>query len=232
MLEELKDEVYRANMLLPKYNLITFTWGNVSGIDREKGLFVIKPSGVEYDLLKPSDMVVVDLKGKKVEGELNPSSDTLTHLELYLKFPTIGGVTHTHSTHATTFAQAAVAVPALGTTHADYFYGEIPVTPPMTPAEIAADYEANTGKVITRYFAEKSIDPEMMSAVLVHKHGPFTWGKTAAKSVEAAVVLEEVAKMAFMQHSIAGKLEPMSQELLDKHYLRKHGKNAYYGQKG
>ena len=230
MLEQLKKEVWEANMLLPKYGLVTFTWGNVSGIDRESRLVVIKPSGVEYDTMKPEDMVVVDLNGKVVEGDLNPSSDTPTHVEFYKAFPNIGGVTHTHSSYATSFAQAGRGVPALGTTHGDYFYGEIPCTRKMTPEEIATDYEKNTGLVIIETFKDK--DPDAIPAVLVHSHGPFTWGKNAVDSVHHAVILEECAKMAIRAYALNPGLEPMQQELLDKHYLRKHGANAYYGQKG
>ncbi len=231
MLEQLKKEVYEANMLLPKYGLITFTWGNVSGIDREKGLIVIKPSGVEYDVMKPEDMVVVDLNGKVVEGDLNPSSDTPTHIEFYKAFPNIGGVTHTHSTYATSFAQAGVGVLPLGTTHGDYFYGEIPCTRKMTPEEIGSEYEKNTGLVITETFRERNIDPDQIPAVLVCSHGPFTWGKDAVDSVHHSVILEECAKMALFANQIRGEKVPhMQQELLDKHYLRKHGANAYYGQ--
>ena len=228
MLEQLKKEVYEANMLLPKYGLITFTWGNVSGIDREKGLIVIKPSGVEYDVMKPEDMVVVDLNGKVVEGDLNPSSDTPTHIEFYKAFPNIGGVTHTHSTCATSFAQAGKGVPALGTTHGDYFYGEIPCTRAMTPEEIRGEYEKETGKVIIETF--NGVDPMSIPAVLVKSHGPFTWGKDAHEAVHNSVVLEEVAFMNYHALTIAPTAGRMQQELLDKHYLRKHGANAYYGQ--
>lgn len=228
MLEELKKSVCRANLLLPKFGLITFTWGNVSGIDRERSLVVIKPSGVSYEEMKPEDMVVVDLfTGRPVEGALNPSSDTPTHLELYKAFPTLGGVVHTHSRWATTMAQAGLPIPALGTTHGDYFYGEIPVTRKMTPAEIAGDYEKETGTVILETFQGKSAAD--IPAVLVHSHGPFTWGTDPENAVHNAVVLEEVAFMAW--HDIAiHRAQPMQQELLDKHYLRKHGPNAYYGQ--
>lgn len=229
MLEQLKKEVWEANMLLPKYGLVTFTWGNVSGIDRSSGLVVIKPSGVEYDTMKPEDMVVVDLNGKVVEGDLNPSSDTPTHVEFYKAFPNIGGVTHTHSSYATSFAQAGRGVPALGTTHGDYFYGEIPCTRKMTPEEIAGEYEKNTGLVIIETFKDK--DPDAIPAVLVHSHGPFTWGKNAVDSVHHAVILEECAKMAIRAYTLNPELQPMQQELLDRHYLRKHGANAYYGQK-
>jgi len=224
MLEELKERVLRANLMLPKYGLVTFTWGNVSGIDRRSGLVVIKPSGVDYDGMQAGDMVVVDLDGNRVEGRYKPSSDTPTHVELYKAFPDIGGIVHTHSRWATIFAQMGRGVPATGTTHADYFYGEVPCTRLMTPEEIRGEYEKETGKVIIETFADK--DPNTIPACLAHSHGPFTWGATPEKAVESAVVLEEVA---FMQwHADA---QPMQQELLDKHYLRKHGKNAYYGQK-
>lgn len=230
MLEQLKEQVCKANLLLPKYNLVTFTWGNVSGVDREKGLMVIKPSGVEYDEMKPSDMVVVDLKtGKKVEGDLNPSSDTDTHVELYNAFKNIGGVVHTHSRWATTFAQAGKGIPALGTTHADYFYGEIPCTRKMTPREIAGKYELETGLVITETF--EKINPDEIPSVLVHSHGPFSWGTDPFNAVHNAVVLEELAFMAWHNIMLNPQIQPMQQELLDKHYLRKHGANAYYGQK-
>ena len=230
MLEQLKKEVFEANMLLPKYGLITFTWGNVSGVDREKGLMVIKPSGVEYDTMKPENMVVVDLKtGKKVEGDLNPSSDTDTHVALYNAFPDIKGVVHTHSRWATTFAQAGMGIPALGTTHADYFYGEIPCTRKMTPAEIGGKYELETGNVIVETFNGK--EPNDIPAVLVHSHGPFTWGTDPHNAVHNAVVLEELAFMAWHNIMMNPGINPMQQELLDKHYLRKHGANAYYGQK-
>ncbi len=229
MLKHLKQAVCAANLLLPKYNLVTFTWGNVSGIDREKGLVVIKPSGVEYDTMRPEDMVVVDLKtGKVVDGELNPSSDTPTHLELYRKFPEIGGIVHTHSRWATIFAQAGRGIPAYGTTQGDYFYGEIPCTRKMTEKEIKGEYELNTGKVIVETFKGKN--PGDMPAVLVHSHGPFTWGTSPENAVHNAVVLEEVAMMA-LHTELLGQREPMQQVLLDKHYLRKHGANAYYGQK-
>lgn len=230
MLEDLKQAVWEANLRLPKHNLVTFTWGNVSGIDRQKGLMVIKPSGVEYDALKPSDMVVVDLEtGKTVEGDLNPSSDTDTHLVLYRAFPNIGGVVHTHSRWATIFAQAGRGVPALGTTHGDYFYGEIPCTRRMTAEEIGGRYELETGNVIVERF--RHLDPDSVPAVLVHSHGPFCWGKDAKEAVHNAVVLEEVAFMAWHNLALDAALPPMQQELLDKHFLRKHGKNAYYGQK-
>lgn len=233
MLEALKKEVYEANMALVKHNLIVFTWGNVSGIDREKGLFVIKPSGVEYDKLTPDDMVVVDLDGNVVEGRYKPSSDTPTHLELYRAFPTVGGVTHTHSLYATSFAQAGRGVLPYGTTHGDYFDGEIPCTRKMTAAEIKGEYEKETGTVIIEGFRERGIDPDRMHAVLVHSHGPFTWGKNAMASVEAAVVLETVAQMALNTEMLTTAVSPapvMQQDLLRKHFDRKHGPGAYYGQ--
>ncbi len=228
MLENLKIDVCEANLELKRRELIIYSWGNVSGIDRDKGLVAIKPSGVSYDTLTPDDIVLLDLDGNVVEGELRPSSDTPTHLELYRQFPTIGGVCHTHSLHATIWAQACRAIPCLGTTHADYYYGAIPVTPLMTDGQIESDYELNTGKVIVDTFA--SIDANQMPAVLVANHGPFTWGPTPAKSVEAAVVLEQVAEMALKTAILKPELPAISQTLLDKHYLRKHGKNAYYGQ--
>ncbi len=231
MLEKLKKEVFEANMLLPKHNLITFTWGNVSGIDRETGYIVIKPSGVEYDVMKAEDMAVVDLNGNRIEGNLNPSSDTPTHIELYKAFPGIGGIVHTHSRWATTFAQAGRGIPALGTTHADYFYGEIPCTRKMAPEEIRSAYEKETGTVIIERFKKGNIKPEDVPGVLVYSHGPFTWGTDSHNAVHNAVVLEEVAFMAWHNLVLSGgTIPPMQQELLDKHYLRKHGKNAYYGQ--
>lgn len=230
MLEKLKEEVCRANLLLPKYGMVTFTWGNVSAIDRESGLFVIKPSGVEYDEMKPEDMVVVDLEGNVVEGHYKPSSDTPTHLALYKAFPTLGGVVHTHSRWATSFAQAGRGVPAMGTTQGDYFYGEIPCTRKMTPEEIAGQYELETGNVIIETFKQRNIDPAQVPAVLVHSHGPFTWGTDPFNAVHNAVVLEEVAFMDFHAMALTPNLPPMQQELLDKHYLRKHGPGAYYGQ--
>ena len=232
MLEKLKQEVYEANMALPKHDLVTFTWGNVSGIDRESGLFVIKPSGVDYEKLTPDDMVVVDLEGKKVEGKLNPSSDTETHRVLYRAFPHIGGVVHTHSRWATTFAQAGQGVRAYGTTHADYFYGEIPCTREMTKEEIVDGYEYETGRVIVERFEKYGVNPDDIPAVLVKDHGPFTWGKDAHEAVYHAVVLEEVAMMALHTQILTQSRDPMPQALLDKHCLRKHGPNAYYGQKG
>ena len=231
MLESLKQAVFAANLLLPKYELITFTWGNVSAIDRDSSLVVIKPSGVEYDDMTADDMVVVSLDGTVVEGRLKPSSDTPTHLELYRQFPNIGGVVHTHSTWATVFAQAGRGIPAYGTTHADYFHGEIPCTRGMTDAEIGGAYELETGRVIIETFAARQ--PDHIPAVLVRNHGPFTWGKDAYDAVHNAVVLENLAKMAFLTESLAaGQLaSPMPGTLLDKHFLRKHGANAYYGQK-
>ena len=231
MLEKLKEEVYKANMELPAKGLVLFTWGNVSAIDREKGLVVIKPSGVDYDKMKVEDMVVVDLDGKVVEGELNPSSDTPTHVELYKKFPNIGGIVHTHSTNATIWAQSGRDIPAYGTTHADYFYGPIPCTRKMTPEEIKGEYEKETGTVIIETFEKRNIDPKFVPAVVVHSHGPFTWGKNAAEAVYNSVVLEELSKMAIYTEQINKDIKPMQQELLDKHFLRKHGENAYYGQK-
>ena len=228
MLEELKVAVCEANLQLPAYGLVTFTWGNVSGIDREKGLIVIKPSGVEYSSLKPEDMVVVSLEtGKVVEGNYKPSSDTPTHLELYRAFPELGGIVHTHSRWATCWAQAGRSLPAYGTTHADYFYGGVPCTRLMTPEEIAGEYEAETGKVIIEAFAGKQAAD--VPGVLVYSHGPFSWGKDPAEAVHNAVVLEEIAMMAVYTEQL-GNTTPMQQELLDKHFLRKHGKNAYYGQ--
>ena len=229
MLEQLKKEVYEANMLLPKYNLVTFTWGNVSGIDRESGLFVIKPSGVDYDKLRPEDMVVVDLDGNRVEGEMNPSSDTATHVELYKAFPNIGGIVHTHSPWATSWAQAGRGIPCYGTTHADYMYGEIPCVQNLTREEIEEAYEKNTGVLIAEYFKDK--DYLAMPAVLCKNHGPFTWGKNAHEAVHNAVVLENVAMMACRCEMVNPQVQPAPQELQDKHYLRKHGPNAYYGQK-
>lgn len=229
MLEQLKNEVLEANLMLPTYGLVTFTWGNVSGIDREKGLVVIKPSGVEYDNMTSDDMVVVSLEtGEVVEGKYKPSSDTPTHLELYRAFKDLGGIVHTHSRYATSFAQAGKGIVPFGTTHADYFYGEIPCTRAMTQKEISGEYEKETGTVIIESF--KDIDPMSIPGVLVKSHGPFTWGKTPYEAVHNAVVLEEVALMNINTMIVNSDVSRMQQELLDKHYLRKHGKNAYYGQ--
>ena len=230
MLEELKKQVYEANMLLPAYKLITFTWGNVSGIDREKGLFVIKPSGVEYDVLKPEDMVVLDLDGNVVEGDYRPSSDTATHLEIYKAFKEVGGVVHTHSSYATSWAQAGRDIPCYGTTHADYFYGDIPCLRCLNADEIKEAYEANTGHLIVNEFNRMGRDPMAVPAVLCKNHGVFTWGKDAIDAVHSAVVTEEVAKMAFRTELINKDVKPAPKELQDKHYYRKHGANAYYGQ--
>jgi L-ribulose-5-phosphate 4-epimerase len=229
MYEELRHSVCGANLLLVKYKLVTFTWGNVSGIDRDAGVVVIKPSGVAYEQLSPEKMVVLDLDGKVIEGELRPSSDTPTHLELYRSFKDIGGICHTHSPKATIWAQACEEIPCFGTTHADNFYGAVPVTEIMTVEEIENDYELNTGRVIVRRF--EGIDPAQIPAVLVANHGPFTWGANAEKAVENAVVLEQLADMALGTVILKADQEPISQALLDKHYLRKHGKEAYYGQK-
>ncbi len=230
MLEELKKKVYDANMLLPQYGLVTFTWGNVSGIDRATGLFVIKPSGVEYDKLLPEDMVVVDLNGKKVEGKYNPSSDTDTHMVLYNKFSDIGGIVHTHSPWATSWAQAGRDIPCYGTTHADYLYGEVPCARNLTKEEIDEAYERNTGIIIAEEFEQRGKDYVATPAVLCKNHGPFTWGKDAHEAVHNAVVLEEVAKMAAICEMLKPNNKPAPQELQDKHYYRKHGANAYYGQ--
>ncbi len=231
MLEQLKEQVCKANLLLPRYSLVTFTWGNVSAIDRERGLAVIKPSGVEYDAMTPEDMVVVDLEGKVVEGKWRPSSDTPTHVALYQAFPGCGGIVHTHSRWATTFAQAGMDIPAMGTTQGDYFYGAIPCTRPMTEEEIKGEYEKETGNVIIETFRRRKIDPEQVPGVVVFSHGPFAWGKDAMEAVHNAVVMEEVAFMDWHAMMIAPDRGAMQQALLDKHYLRKHGKNAYYGQK-
>lgn len=230
MLEQLKEEVYLANMELPRYGLVTFTWGNVSGIDRENGLFVIKPSGVAYEALTPDDMVVIDLEGKRVEGRYNPSSDTATHLELYKAFPEIGGVVHTHSPEATAWAQAGRGIPLYGTTHADYFFGEIPCARSLMPKEIEEAYEANTGKVIIETFRSRQLNPMHTPAVLCVNHGPFTWGKDAAEAVHNAVVLEEVARMAARTEQINPNVTVAPDCIRDKHFYRKHGENAYYGQ--
>lgn len=231
MLEDLKKIVFEANELLPKYKMVTFTWGNVSGIDREKKLMVIKPSGIDYEKMKVDDMVVVDMSGKVIEGEYNPSSDTDTHIALYKACPEIGGIVHTHSRYATAWAQACQDIPALGTTHADDFYGSIPCTRAMTKAEIAGSYEKETGSVIIETFKSRNLDMMSIPGVLVYSHGPFAWEKDPMAAVKKAVILEEVAFMAYHSVTINEKLKLMQQDLLDKHYLRKHGVNAYYGQK-
>ena len=230
MLEELKRLVYEANMELPARGLITYTWGNVSGIDREKGLIVIKPSGVSYDKMKASDMVVVDLDGNVVEGDLRPSSDTPTHIELYKKYPNIGGVVHTHSSFATSWAQAKRDIPSYGTTHADTFYGPVPCTRSLTKEEIKDEYEKNTGSVIIETLTERNIDELSVPGIIIASHGPFAWGETASKAVLNAVVLEEVAKMAIRTENLNKDITSIPSELQDKHYFRKHGANAYYGQ--
>lgn len=230
MLEKLKEEVFQANLDLPKHGLVKFTWGNVSAIDREQNLFVIKPSGVDYDGMTASDMVVCDLNGNVVEGKLNPSSDTATHAVLYQKFPEIGGIVHTHSSWATIWAQAGLDIPAMGTTHADTFYGAIPCARFLTEAEIERGYEAETGNVIVETFAERKLNPLEVPGVLLHGHGPFTWGKDAASAVVNAVVLDEVAKLNLYTRELNHFAELLPQRVLDKHYLRKHGKDAYYGQ--
>ena len=231
MLKKLKHAVYEANMELPHRGLVTYTWGNVSGIDRERGLVVIKPSGVSYDELTPDDLVVLDLDGKVVDGKLNPSSDTKTHLELYKAFPEIGGIVHTHSPYAVGWAQAGRDIPAYGTTHADYFYGPVPCCRSLTEQEVEEDYERNTGLVIVETFRQRELDPVHVPGAICRNHGPFTWGKNAAQAVYHAVVLEEVAKMAVYTTQIAPDAQPAPQYVLDKHFLRKHGPNAYYGQK-
>lgn len=230
MYKKLKKKVLEANLLLPKYDLITFTWGNVSEIDRELGVVAIKPSGVEYDDMKVDDIVVVDLDGNVLDGKLKPSSDLMTHLELYKSFESIGGVVHTHSRHATSFAQAGKDIVALGTTQADYFYGNVPCTRQMTPEEIAQDYELNTGKVIVETFVENNINAAEVPGVVVYSHGPFAWGSDCMNAVHNAVVLEEVARMNINVAILNPNIERMQQELLDKHFKRKHGPNAYYGQ--
>ena len=231
MLKKLKHAVYEANMELPHRGLVTYTWGNVSGIDRERGLVVIKPSGVSYDELTPDDLVVLDLDGKVVDGKLNPSSDTKTHLELYKAFPEIGGIVHTHSPYAVGWAQAGRDIPAYGTTHADYFYGPVPCCRSLTEQEVEEDYERNTGLVIVETFRQRELDPVHVPGAICRNHGPFTWGKDAAQAVYHAVVLEEVAKMAVYTTQIAPDAQPAPQYVLDKHFLRKHGPKAYYGQK-
>ena len=230
MLEELKKEVYAANMELPRRGLVTYTWGNVSGIDRASGLFVIKPSGVDYEILKPEDLVVMDLEGNKVEGKLKPSSDTETHRAIYNAFPTVGGIAHTHSTYAVSWAQAGRDIPAYGTTHADYFYGDIPCTRSLTAEEIEEAYELNTGKVIVETFERRKINPVHIPAVICAYHGPFTWGKNAAQAVYHSVVLEEIARMATLTEINNPKVAGTPQYVLDKHFMRKHGPKAYYGQ--
>ncbi|MEZ3505249.1 MAG: L-ribulose-5-phosphate 4-epimerase [Lachnospiraceae bacterium] len=229
-MEELKQKVFEANMLLPKYGLVTFTWGNVSGIDRESGLFVIKPSGVDYETMTKDDMVVMDLNGNRVEGHYKPSSDTPTHLELYKAFPEVGGIVHTHSSYATSWAQAGRGIPCYGTTHADYMYGEIPCARCLSKEEIDGAYEENTGHLIVELFKSLDKDPMAVPAVLCKNHGPFAWGKDPHEAVHNAVVLEEVAKMAYRAETINARIQPAPQELQDKHYFRKHGANAYYGQ--
>ncbi|MCQ2406530.1 MAG: L-ribulose-5-phosphate 4-epimerase [Oscillospiraceae bacterium] len=229
MLEELKEQVLLANLMLPRYGLVLFTWGNASGIDREKGLVVIKPSGLSYDEMKAEDMVVLDLDGNVAEGKLRPSSDTPTHLELYKAFPELGGIVHTHSRYATAFAQAGRPISCFGTTHADYFCGEVPVTRPMRPDEINGEYEKETGRVIAEAFADKN--PAYVPGVLVRSHGPFTWGRDAAEAAHNAAVLEEVAFMNFSTLMLNPEAEPVGSELLGRHFFRKHGANAYYGQK-
>lgn len=233
MLKSLKEQVYEANMLLPRYNLVTFTWGNVSGIDRDKGLFVIKPSGVPYEIMKPEDMVVMDMEGNKVQGKLNPSSDTPTHAELYRRFETIGGIVHTHSRWATIWAQAGRAIPPYGTTHADYIYGEVPCVRALTKAEVDRAYELETGRAIAEHFEANDINPQYVPAVLLHTHGPFSWGKDPQEAVHNAVVLEEVAMMAWHTENLnpAAPKDKMPGYIMDKHFLRKHGPDAYYGQK-
>ncbi|MEN4909519.1 L-ribulose-5-phosphate 4-epimerase [Rahnella bonaserana] len=229
MTDALKQRVFEANMALPAFGLVTFTWGNVSGIDRERGLIAIKPSGVEYETMQASDMVVLNLQGEVVEGHYKPSSDTATHLELYARFPQLGGIVHTHSTYATSWAQAGVSIPPLGTTHADYFAGAIPCTRPLSPHEVNGEYELETGKVIAASLT--GTDPLHMPGILVAQHGPFCWGTTPEQAVHNAVVLEEVAKMAWITGSIRRNQTPMDDYLLQKHFSRKHGPDAYYGQK-
>ncbi|STQ73413.1 L-ribulose-5-phosphate 4-epimerase [Hafnia alvei] len=228
-MQQLKQQVFDANMALPHYGLVTFTWGNVSAIDRERGLVVIKPSGVPYESMQAEDMVVVDLQGNIVEGRYRPSSDTPTHLELYRRYPHLGGIVHTHSTHATAWAQAGLSIPALGTTHADYFFGDIPCTRALTAVEVAGEYELNTGKVIVETLGDTN--PLHTPGIVVYQHGPFSWGKDAVDAVHNAVVMEEVAKMAWIACGINPRLRHIDGYLMDKHFSRKHGPNAYYGQK-
>lgn len=230
MLEQLRRQVWQANQELPRRGLVTYNWGNASGIDRAQGLVVIKPSGVDYETLRPEDLVVVDLDGRRVEGTLNPSSDTRTHLELYKAFPSVGGIVHTHSTHATAWAQAGRDLPCYGTTHADTFYGAVPCTRPLTAAEVNGDYEANTGTVIVQEFARRGLDPDRVPGALCAWHGPFTWGADAAEAAQNAGILEEVARMAILTLQIDAAAAPAPLYLQGKHFLRKHGPHAYYGQ--
>ncbi|PWC14723.1 L-ribulose-5-phosphate 4-epimerase [Brenneria corticis] len=229
MPEQLKQQVFAANMALPRHGLVTYTWGNVSAIDRRRQVMVIKPSGVAYEVMQADDMVVVDMQGKVVDGKYRPSSDTATHLELYRRYPQIGGIVHTHSTHATAWAQAGLAIPALGTTHADYFYGDIPCTRPLTPREVAEEYEKNTGVVIAQTLGDGN--PLHTPGIVVYQHGPFCWGRDADEAVHNAVVMEEVAKMAWIACSINPRLRAIDDYLMDKHFSRKHGPDAYYGQR-
>lgn len=228
-MQQLKEQVFTANLDLPRYGLVTFTWGNVSAIDRVRGLVAIKPSGVDYETMRVDDIVVVDMQGQVVAGELRPSSDTATHLALYRRYPSLGGVVHTHSTHATAWAQAGRAIPALGTTHADYFLGDIPCTRALTEEEVQGDYELNTGRVIIETL--KEAEPLHTPGVVVYQHGPFAWGKSAHDAVHNAVVMEEVARMAWIARGINPGLKPIDSYLMDKHFMRKHGAHAYYGQK-
>ena len=228
-MQTLKRQVFEANMDLPRYGLVTFTWGNVSAIDRERRLVAIKSSGVAYEVMKADDMVVVDLEGRVVDGRYRPSSDTATHLALYRRYPSLGGVVHTHSTHATAWAQAGLAIPALGTTHADYFFGDIPCTRALSPREVEEAYELNTGHVIIETLGD--VEPLHTPGVVVYQHGPFAWGKDAHDAVHNAVVMEEVARMAWIARGINPQLKPIDSWLMDKHFMRKHGPNAYYGQK-
>lgn len=231
MLKSLREAVYEANMELPRRGLVTYTWGNVSAVDRAAGLMVIKPSGVEYEDLSPDKLVVLDLDGRRVEGSLNPSSDTKTHLELYRAFPEIGGIVHTHSAHAVAWAQAGRDIPCFGTTHADYFYGPVPCARALSPEEVEDDYEGSTGRVIVETFRERGLNPVHVPGVICRSHGPFTWGRDAAQAVYHAAVLEEVAKMAIFTVQINPEALPAPQHVLDKHFMRKHGPDAYYGQK-